>query len=216
MHSKRVLTAAVLTILGSAACGGGTHWVNTRIPPKVDLSQYGKVGLVTFTIENAKGQLHELATQKFSEFLLDAQRVEVLELGSADTVLRRVGDVRFAAASAQALGGTRDVPVIFAGHLKVSNVKPQGKVLGLNLPRIEADVSVELNVALFSAKTGATIWRSSASASEKVGSMGMSGGEPYFSAKDPNEAYGHLVNYLIGEVTHDMRATYVREQVRNR
>jgi hypothetical protein len=36
----------------------------------------------------------------------------------------------------------------------------------------------------------------------------MAGGEPYFSAKDPNEAYGHLINYLVASVTSDLRPTW--------
>jgi hypothetical protein len=178
----------------------------------LDVEQYERVGLVTFTIENAKGQLHTLATQRFSEEVLYAQRVEVLELGSADSLLRRTGDVQFSAASAQALGTSRDVPAIFAGHIKVSNVKPAGKVLGLNLPRIEATVTVELTVALFNARTGGTLWRASGTASEKVGQLGLVGGEPYFTAKDPNEAYGRLVSALIVSATRDLRPTWREER----
>ncbi len=210
MNPTRVAVVALLGSLATAACG--PKRVNVRVPPRVDVAQYGRVGLVTFTIENAKGQLNTLATQRFSEYVLNAQRVEVLELGSADSVLRRTGEAQFSSASAQAIGGSRDVPAVFAGHLKVSNVKPTAKVVGINLPRIEATVSVELTVGLFSTKTGGTLWRSSASASEKVGGLGLVGGEPSFSAKDPNEAYGHLVNYLIGEVTRDMRPTWVVER----
>jgi hypothetical protein len=211
MDSMRV-AAAVL--LGSLTAGCGPKYVSVRVPPRVDVGQYGRVGLVNFTIENAKGQLNVLATQRFSEYVLDAQRVEVLELGSVDSVLRRVGEVQFSAASAQAVGGSRDVPAVFAGHLKVSNVKPSGKVLGLNLPSIEATVSVELTVGLFSTKTGGTLWRSSASATQKVGGLGLVGGQPYFTAKDPNVAYGQLVNFLVGEATRDLRSSWVRERRR--
>ena len=210
MNATRI-AVALLGSFAASACGGPKR-VNVRVPPRIDVSQYGRVGLATFTIENAKGQLNTLATQRFSEYILDAQRVEVLELGSADSVLRRTGEAQFGPASAQAVGGSRDVPAVFAGHLKVSNVKPAAKVVGLNLPRIEATVSVELTVGLFSTKTGGTLWRSSASASEKVGGLALFGGEPVFSAKDPNEAYGHLVNFLIGEVTRDMRPTWVVER----
>jgi hypothetical protein len=200
---------ALLISLLSVNCGGGTRRVNVRVPPRLDLGQYGRVGLATFTIENAKGQLNQLATQRFSEEVLGYQQVEVLEIGSVDSVMKRLGEVQFSAASAQAVGGSRDVPAVFAGHLKVSNVKPAGRVFGINLPKIEATVSVELTVGLFSTKTGGTLWRASASATEKVGQLGFSGGgEPYFSAKDPNEAYGHLVSLLVSSVTSDLRPTW--------
>jgi hypothetical protein len=184
-------------------------------PPRLDIGQYGRVALATFTIENGKGQLNQLATQKFSEEVLGAQQVEVLEIGTVDSVLKRVGELQFSSASAQAVGGSRDIPAVFAGHLKISDVKPVGKVFGLNLPRIEATVSVELTVGLFSAKTGATLWRASGRATEKVGQLGFNGGEPYFSAKDPNAAYGHLVNLLVSQVTNDLRPTWHVEERRN-
>jgi hypothetical protein len=38
--------------------------------------------------------------------------------------------------------------------------------------------------------------------------MGMSGGLPYFSAEDPNEAYGALIGYLVRQVTWDFRPTW--------
>ena len=166
------------------------------VPPRLDLVPYGSVGLVTFTVENAKGTLHELATRRFEEYVLAAQTgIEVQQFSPAD--------------SSQALAGARGVPVVFVGHLKVSNVKPSGGLL--SLPLVEATVSAELSVALRSTKTGGTLWRSSAMATEKVGQVGIVGGEPVFSARDPNDAYGQLVNRLVYAVTYDLRSTWVKQ-----
>jgi hypothetical protein len=38
----------------------------------------------------------------------------------------------------------------------------------------------------------------------------LNGGIPDFGARDPNEAYGELVDVLVRDVTRDMRATWVR------
>src|SRR5205807_3033211 len=82
-----VAVLLVLFILAGIACGG-SHRV--LLPPRLNLSPYGQIGLVTFTAENAKGSLHEFATRRFSEYVLAAQTgIEVLELGAADSVLRR-------------------------------------------------------------------------------------------------------------------------------
>src|SRR6266478_4727306 len=135
----------LLMVLTATACGGHRP-VYLKVPPRVDVEQYGRVGLVTFTVGNATGQLNELATRRFSEALLDAQRVEVMELGAADSVMRRLGETQMSAASAQSVGSARDVPAVFAGHIKVSNVKPSGRVLGLNVPQLEATISVEMTV----------------------------------------------------------------------
>src|SRR2546428_8947236 len=124
----------VLPIWAGTACGGSPR---VLLPPRLNLSPYGQIGLVTFTAENAKGSLHEFATRRFSEYVLAAQTgIEVLELGAADSVLRRAGATELGPPAAQALGGERGVPVVFFGHLKVSNVKPSGGPGGLTLPPV--------------------------------------------------------------------------------
>ena len=85
---------------------------------------------------------------------------------------------------------------------------PSGGLRGISLPFLEATVSVEVSVGLFSTKTGGTLWRSSGAASEKVGGVALVSGEPIFSAKDPKVAYGNLVNGLVNDVTYDLRSTW--------
>ncbi len=216
-HPGRLPNIAALPLLAllAAGCGGGRRYVDVRIPPRLDITHYQRLGLVTFSVEKAKGSLHQMATQRFAEAVLAAQPgVEVLELGSVDSLLRRLGEPTFGAGAAQAVGAARKVPVVFAGNLKVSDVKPTGKLLGLDLPSVKATVSVELTVGLYSAETGGTLWRSSAVASEEVGHLSLTGGIPDFSAKDPNEAYGRLVNRLVAAVTRDLRPSWERQAVR--
>ena len=55
---------------------------------------------------------------------------------------------------------------------------------------------------------GGTLWRSSAWATRKVGHVSLVGGQLDFSAKDPKDAYGSLVNTLVGWVTQDLRSTW--------
>lgn len=208
MNSHRA--AACLLVLSAAACGGGTPLHNVLLPPQMDLTQYGHVGLVTFTTENAKGKLAALATGKFEEYVLGAQHgIEVLELGAPEPLLQRVGAMDLGPAAAQALAtDSNPVPAVFFGHLKVSNVKPSGGLLGIT--HLEGTVTVEMTVALLSTKTGGTLWRSSSTRSEKIGGVSIVGGVPYFSAEDPNDAYGHLINALVYDVTYDFRSTWVR------
>jgi len=206
------LASAVVVVATVAACGGGHRPTTVMIPPVLDLQQYGAAAALTgFTAENAKGTLHEMATRRFSERVLGASRaVEILELGDAAPLLKASGETTFGPATAMLVGTTRNVPVVFAGHLKVSNVKPSGGITGFGIPHLEATVSVDLTVALYSTKSGGTLWRSGANASEKVGSLAVVGGEPSFSAKDPNAAYGRLVDRLVAVVTRDLYPTYER------
>jgi hypothetical protein len=188
-------TAAVILALASGiACA--SHRV--LLPPRLDLHPYASVGVVAFSMEKAKGSLNEVTTRRFEEYMLAAQTgIEVQDFAAAD--------------SAAALGGARGVPVVFLGHLKVSDVKPRGGLIGLSIPHVEATVTAELSVELRNTKTGGTLWRSSATATEQVGALSIVGGQPEFSAQDPNDAYGRLVNRLVYAVTYDLRSTWVNQ-----
>jgi hypothetical protein len=182
------------------------------MPPREDLTQYHRVGLVVFTIENAKGSLHELATERFMNDVLYGQEgVEILELGDADELLAEVGEPELGARAAQRIGDAYGIPTVFFGHLNVSDVKPRGQLAGLNLPHIEANVTVEMRVRLLSTESGGTMWSNSARATETVGHVGFDGRTPYFSAEDPNEAYGRLVDFLVHEVSADFRPYWVKQ-----
>jgi hypothetical protein len=188
------VVAFVLATLTSTACA--SHRV--LLPPQLDLVPFGSVGLVKFSVEGARGGLGELVTQRFEEYVLGAQRgIEVQGFATSD--------------SGAALGGARGVPVVFLGHLRVSNVKPSGGVFAFAMARVEATLSAELSVELRSTKTGGTLWRASATRTEKVGELTLVGGIPEFSARDPDDAYGHLVSRLVYAVTWDLRSTWVNQ-----
>jgi len=191
------------------ACAG-KKYVTVTVPPRLDLTQYERTALTTFTVEKAKGSLHEFATRRFAESALHAQPVEILEVGEVDAVLQKVGESDFGPAAARTYADSHEVPVVFTGHLKVSNVRPSGGLASFAVPYFEATVSVELSVALYSTRTGGTLWRSGAAASEKVGQLAVVRGEPTFSAKDPAVAYGQLVDRLVATVSRDLYPTYER------
>src|SRR5688572_10753898 len=188
MLNARTVSWISLTVLAATAVAcGGAKYVTVTIPPRLELGQYERAALATFTVENAKGTLHELATRRFAEHVLAASRdVEVLELGNTAPVPQKVGESVFGPDAAKAIGMSHDVPVVFGGHLKVSNAKPSGGIGGLGIGHVEATVSVELTVGLYSTKTGGTLWRAGSAASEKAGQLSVNGGMPSFSAKDPN------------------------------
>lgn len=199
---------ALLALLLGTACA--SHRV--LVPPRLDLARHERVGLVTFTIENAKGSLNQLATERFAEEILDAQPgVEVLELGEAEVLLDGGEQPDLTPAAIRAIGAEHGVPAVFVGHLKVSDVKPSGGVVALRFPFVEATVSVELTVRLVSSESGGTMWRASGAASEKVGQVGLSDGVPYFSAENPNDAYGRLVDVLVLHVSRDLRPTWRKQ-----
>jgi hypothetical protein len=198
----RVARVAICCFIVLAIFGCGGHRpVRQRVllPPTLDLVPHHNIGLFEFSVENAKGNLHEFATHRFEEYVLAAQNgIEMREFTSADS--SRV----FAAAA-----DTNGCPVAFFGHLKISNVKPHGGLTASLSPVVRATVTVELSVWLVNTRTGGIMWRKSSASTEEVGGLSISGGMASFSAKDPNDAYGRLVNQLVYDVTYDVRSTWV-------
>ena len=198
----RVARVAIcfLILLTAFGCGGSRRPPRQRVllPPTLDLVPHKNIGLFTFSVENAKGSLHEFATQRFEEYVLAAQSgIEMREFTRADSS-------RIFSPS-----DTSGVPVAFFGHLKISNVKPSGHLTASLSPVMQATVTVQLSVWLVNTRTGGVMWRRSSQSTEKVGGLSFIGGTPSFSAKDPNDAYGRLVNQLVYNVTYDVRSTWV-------
>lgn len=215
MALSRITFVLAATVLGVtiAACGGARYTTIT-IPPRVDLTAYQRAALATFTVEHARGELHELATRRLAERILHASTgVEVLEIGTVAPLLQQAGEHPFGPGTARAVGTAHAVPVVFAGHLKASNVKPAGGLVALAIPYVEATVTLDLSVGLYSTNSGGTLWRSGASLTERVGHLTIVGGEPSFSASDPNAAYGRLLDRLIAIVARDFYPTYERRRL---
>jgi hypothetical protein len=201
MRVLRVV-ACCFIILAVFGCGGGARRpVRQRVllPPTLNLVPHHNIGLFEFSVENAKGSLHEFATHRFEEYVLAAQSgIEMREFTSADS-----GRVFAAAAD------TNGCPVAFFGHLKISNVKPHGGLTAGLSPVLRATVTVDLSVWLVNTRTGGVMWRRSSTSTEEVGGLSFIGGTPSFSARDPNDAYGRLINQLVYNVTYDVRSTWV-------
>jgi hypothetical protein len=201
----RRLATLVPCFLLAAGCGGST----VMLPPRLALAPYQRIGLISFTTENARGALASVATDRFRDEIFAAQSgVEVLELGDQDTLLAAVERPRLDPDAVRAIGAHEGVTAMFAGHLVVSNVKPRAN-LG-PVPRIAADVTVTLTVRFLAAESGGTIWSSSAQATETIAGLAVVGGTPVFGAQDPREAYGRLVDVLVRSVSRDLRPTYAR------
>lgn len=182
-------------------------------PPRFDLVDYRPVGLVTFTVENARGALHEVATRRFADAIFSAQAgVELLELGEAEPLLEELEVSRLGPQAAREIGDAYEVPAVFFGHLVVSDVTPRASLGNLLNARVSAEVTVEMTVRLLSCENGATIWSRTVRGTDTVGELGIGDGGVFFGADDPDEAYGRLVDYLIGEATVDFRPRWVRER----
>ncbi|HEY3115596.1 MAG TPA: hypothetical protein VGK54_02535 [Chloroflexota bacterium] len=183
----------------------------SQVPARLDLAPYGRIALVTFSADQQNSAMSSLATQRFAEALLSNQSgIELLELGSADSSLKALSASADGIALAQALGKQKNVPAVFVGYLKVSNVKPRGHIDASGMS-VRAGVSAELTVRLLSTSTGGTVWRSSAAANGTIGRLNISDRLPSIAVRDKEEAYGEVVRQLIVDVTRDLRPTWVKQ-----
>jgi hypothetical protein len=183
----------------------------SQVPARLNLAPYGRIALVTFATDQQNNAMSSLATQRFAEALLSNQTgFELLELSSADSSLKALSANTDGVALAQALGKQKNVPAVFVGFLRVSNVKPRGHIdaSGMN---VRAGVSAELTVRLLSTSTGGTVWRSSAAANGTIGRLNISDRLPSIAVRDKEEAYGEVVGQLVTDVTRDLRPTWVKQ-----
>lgn len=186
--------------LATVACGGGRP--DVLVAPLVDLAPHSRIGLVTLSSEGASGSLPSFATQRFAERMLRAQQgIEVLELGTVD------GPVD--AAMARRLGEQHGLRAIVVGHLVVSDVKPRATIFGG--ASVSAEATLSLAARMLSAESGALVWSQSSRMRETLGAVSLVNGRAVFSAQDPEEAYGEVVDQLVWNVTQDFRATWVRQ-----
>jgi hypothetical protein len=198
---KRFRAASVVLALSLAACGGGSARQRVLLAPAVDLAPHSRIGLVTFSAQGAKGSLSALATQRFGEHLLRAQPgIEILELGVVEGPMD--------AALARKLGAEHGVRTVIVGNLVVSDIKPRVRILGGI--GASAEVTISLATRLLATESGSTLWSQSSRLRETLGAVSiLDGGTAVFDSKDPEEAYGEMVDRLVWNLTQDFRSTYV-------
>ena len=198
------LGTALAILLGCAS--------KVLVPPRVDLGPYDTIGIIVFT-SNATGNLEEFATQRFIETVQAAQPgVRILELGSEKRVLGAIGHEGLDFEAMRAIGQAWGVDAVFAGHLEVTDVKPDLQLATLvKSMSLSADVAALLRARLVETSSGATVWTSSASGQAPVAHVHIvSHGPVDFSATDPERAYGKLIYGLVRSVAVDFYARWQR------
>lgn len=202
MFKQSLLILIVLTCL---SCGP-----IVLVPPEFDLIPFERVGLISFSLEDAEGELDKLATQRFLQEITYHQReVQIIELGSFDEVLGKVNKTALNPETAAAIGEHFGVTSFFYGEIHVSDVKPQIDISALlQSMRIRASFSITMTARFLSTETGATLWTDSVHRKESMAYMSMGKDQiPYFDVRDQEETYRELIERLIHELTRDFRPT---------
>ena len=206
---KRLGTIISLVLLSlGLACGS-----KVMVPPRIDLREHEVIGIINFTF-SSRGNLGDFATRKFTEAARQDQGlVRIIPLGSEPEILKTIGYEQLNQAAIKAIGEDQNLKTILTGELVVSNIRPNIQITpGLGFLSISAEVDATLSVQMFETSTGASLWSSSASDTRTVGNISIFGGKNFaFDAKDPEKAYGNLINSLVTEVTRDFRVSWRRK-----
>ena len=211
----------VLLTLTLAACGGGKR-VTVEIPPQIDLTALGTIGVVAFDVQSDV-QLQDDITLKFIQHLQAAQPgVPVLELGNEAEVLRATGFGTLDTEAVKAIGRKYGVDSLLSGTLEVTHSFPDINI-GQDLNSISAASYVlgNLNARLRLTNTGATIWSNGAhgkwkeviqyveSGKWKVASVDLTAGSLSSAGmKNVDDTYRKMVQELARVGTIDFRKSY--------
>jgi hypothetical protein len=209
MRPKSALLVVGAVVLLSAACAKRT---TVQVPPRVDLYAFDLIGVVQFTTES-KGSLASLATQRFVEALQESQPgVRVLELGTVQDIQQKVGRSDLGFETMRAIGEHYNVGAVVVGVLDVQDVKPRIDLQTMiTSGSMSADVKASLTTRIMESATGATVWTRSTRTTSTVAQVGVNGGAVRFDAKDPERAYGDMIDALVADLTQDFRVSYVRQ-----
>ncbi|HET6372704.1 MAG TPA: hypothetical protein VFG76_05320 [Candidatus Polarisedimenticolia bacterium] len=213
MKRQSYLVVVGLLAIAIPACANRPPVQTLMVPPRIDLKQHEVIGVVEFG-STSEGKLGQVATRRFTEWARhDQGLVRIVELGPKARALRTVGRDRLDPEALKAIGQQLGVQTILTGQLKVSNVRPNVQILAsLGAGHVTAEVDATLEVQMFEASTGASLWNSSATGTRSVGHVSVfSGGKFAFDAADPDRAYGELLDVLVEQVTRDFRVTWQRQ-----
>lgn len=201
---KRILffTVLISLLVISGCCK------KVLVPPDIDLKPMDPIGIIEFSLsENAEGELGNLITERFIEFMrIDQPGIRILELGTEEEVLQAIGMDALNYDAFKAIGEKYNVRNVVTGYLEISDIEPKVN-LNLAFPYVSASAKIrsEFTAKMYDTEIGANVWTGSSWANREIGNLKLSEKHISFNAEDPTEAYGKLVNDLCYYATLDFR-----------
>jgi len=197
-----------MTGLLASGCARTPRPPAVRVPPVIDLSRLGALGLVQFE-SPGREDLGQLTTREFLAALQSAQPgTPVLELGGERRLLSQVGRDALDAEAVRAIGEKHHVDALIVGTLESQRVSPKFAFdPSAAFASARADLEGSLHVRILDTRSGATIWSAAPRAKAEIGGMDVSRhGVSNVGTSGPDEAQEHLVNSLVGMATNDFWA----------
>ena len=210
---RKPFTLLLCTLI--VLCGCASNTVLVSVPPRVQLQQYGILGLVEFD-SSADPAINAQATREFEAHIHAAQPgTRIVELGSRESLLASVGGRQLDAATLRSIGDRYGVNAIFIGHLTYSQPKTDVKVTDLS--RFEGAMRVEvrgdISVKLVEIATASGVWSSSAWARRTLGKLTVSAEHGVSGSTRNGDPRKEMIPTLVYHLTEDFRATTTRRPV---
>jgi hypothetical protein len=201
------------SLLLSLAMLGCSSTVLVTVPPRVNLSGYGTIGIVEFA-SNADRAIGAHATRRFEEQVQAAQPgTRFIELGSREDVLAAVGAKQLDVDAFKKIGEKHGVGAIFLGEIAYS--EPKADLQIVDLARLEGGVHAEMrgdiSSRLIEAKTGASVWSNSAWMKKPIGSLRVSAQSGVSADLGQANPRVEMVPALVHRLTDDFRSSTARQ-----
>jgi hypothetical protein len=196
---------AALVLLG---CSHTPPQPRVRVPPRMDLSRLGTLGLIEFAAPDG-AVMGSLASREFLAALQSAQPgTPVLELGDERRLLRDLGRESLDTEAVRALGEKYRVDALIVGTLESQRVSP--KVAfdpAAAFGSASAELQGALDVRILVTRTGATVWSTTSRARAEIGGVAISDrGISSVGANSPEDVRNRLVTRLVRQATPDFWA----------
>lgn len=203
-------------LLSLAMLWGCSRTVIVPVPPRMDLTRYGTLGIVEFA-SNSDPAINAHATREFQSRIHAAQPgTPFVELGSREAVLARVGGRQLDADVLKKIGEKYGVDAIFVGEIIYSEPKTSVKLT--DSTKLEGDVRTvvrgDITSRLVETRTGAGVWSSTAWATRHVGRLSMSAEQGVSGAIRSSNPREEMVPALVHYLTEDFRPSSVRQRVK--
>lgn len=205
---------ALVMLLSLVVQWGCSHTVLVPVSPRMDLKNYGTLGIVQFA-SNSDPAINSYATQQFQKQVQGAYPgTAILELGNREAVLAAVGASQLDAEAITKIGQKYGVSAVFLGDIAYSGPTTNfriGDITKLN-GGVRSEVRGDLFTKLMETKSGASVWSSTAWATRQIGRVSLSARHGVNATVGDDNPRKAMVPVLIFHVTEDFRPKFVRQR----
>ncbi len=213
---RAALCLLLASLLTGVACA--SNKVRVEIPPRVDLADYGVVGMIAFDAQGTGPTTYamaDVATTDFMALVQGAQPgVPIVELGTMTEVLETVKRRRLDPRTVKAIGEHYEVDVVLAGDLSAQEPAPTFSVQSLTSVEAAAKLEGVLTARLYDTQNGGTVWTNAARGHQDLARLNLNesitrGVLPGMSGQDLGTAEKRLVRSLVEALSGDFESQWV-------